>query len=419
VAMIYQELALAPDLSVEANVMLGAEHTKGGIIRRREHRRIVSGALELLEHPDIRPESRVLDLGVGAQQLVEVARALVSNARVIVFDEPTSSLSERDAKRLFTIIDRLRERGLAIIYISHFLEEVDRIAQHYSILRDGRTVAEGTLKNTNRQTIIGHMVGREMRELYPRSPREPGAAILELSGLCGRGTTRPANLMLHRGEIVGIAGLIGAGRTRLIRTIFGLEPVRSGKIIVGTIPNVRGRSPRDRIAQGLGYLSEDRKSEGLALGRSIEDNMTYSALSRHSRWGWLRLKERREEVRHWIERLRIAAAGPAQAVNNLSGGNQQKVALARLMHQRADILLLDEPTRGIDVGSKAEIYRLLGDLAAQGKAVLVVSSYLPELLGICDRIAVMTRGTLSGARPVSEWTEHSVMEVAIGGDSTI
>jgi ribose transport system ATP-binding protein len=416
VAMIYQELALAPELTVEANVMLGNERVRAGWIDRREHRRIVSEALDLLEHPDIRPDSRVRDLGVGAQQLVEVARALVSNARVIVFDEPTSSLSERDAQRLFLIIDRLRERGLAIIYISHFLEEIDRVAERYSILRDGRTVAAGELAQISRQAIIGHMVGREMKELYPSQPRKRGEPILELSELCSPGTSRPTTLTLHRGEILGIAGLIGAGRTRLIRTIFGLEPIRSGRVTVSGLIADGKPTPRSRISQGLGFLSEDRKAEGLALNRSIEDNMTYSALARHSRWGCLQLNERRVEVKHWIDRLRIATAGPAQAVVNLSGGNQQKVALARLLHQKADVLLLDEPTRGIDVGSKAEIYRLLGELAAGGKAIIVVSSYLPELMGICDRIAVMTRGSLSTVKPVNDWTEQSVMEVATLGD---
>jgi ribose transport system ATP-binding protein len=304
---------------------------------------------------------------------------------------------------------------VAFVYISIFLEEIDRIAQRYTILRDGRSVASGELRETNRQAIISQMVGRDVHELYPRSARERGAPILELDDLRGRSPSQPANLRLHRGEIVGIAGLIGAGRTRLLRTIFGLEPVRSGVVVVATVRSKERGSPRGRIAQGLGYASEDRKAEGLALGRSIEDNMTYPALARHSRWGCLKLNERRAEVREWMRKLRIAAAGPTQPVVHLSGGNQQKVALARLLHQRADILLLDEPTRGIDVGSKAEIYRLLGELAAEGKAILVVSSYLPELMGICDRVAVMTRGRLSDARPVSEWTEHSIMETAIGG----
>ncbi len=415
VAMIYQELALAPALSVEANILLGQERVRSGFLRLREHRRIAAEALELLEHPDIRPDAKVRDLGVGAQQLVEVARALVSRARVIVFDEPTSSLSERDAQRLFAIIERLRRRGLAIVYISHFLEEVRRVAQTYTVLRDGRSVAEGKLAETNLRTIIGHMVGRDPGELFPRVPHEPGEPVLELAGFRAGSRGRPANLTLRRGEILGLAGLVGAGRTRLVRAVFGLEPVVAGRVRVAHIEGGYA-TPRARIEEGIGFLSEDRKGEGLAIGLAIEDNMTYPGLRRHARLGWLRLKERRDEVVRWMSRLRIAATGPLQPVGGLSGGNQQKVALARLLHQQADVLLLDEPTRGIDVGSKAEIYRLLGELAARGKAILVVSSYLPELFGICDRIAVMTRGSLTEALPVDRWTEHRVMEVATRGD---
>jgi ribose transport system ATP-binding protein len=414
VAMIYQELVLAPHLTVEANVMLGQERTKLGLIRRREHRRVVSEALNLLEHPDIRPGATVGDLSVGAQQLVEVARAVVSEARVVVFDEPTSSLTERDAERLFALIERLKDRGLAIIYISHFLEEVRKIARTYTVLRDGQAVTSGKLAETRLETIIAHMVGRDLDELFPHVPHTPGEPILELKELVNRGSRKPANLTLRRGEVVGIAGLVGAGRTELLRAVFGLDAVTSGRIKVHHVEG-GGVLPRTRIGQGVGFVSEDRKAEGLALRRSIEDNLTYSALRRHARWGWLDLRERRAEVADWMSRLKVKAQGPAQPVGALSGGNQQKVAIARLLHQDADVLLLDEPTRGIDVGSKSEIYRLIGELAAQGKGVLMVSSYLPELFGVCDRIAVMNRGALSEARPKEEWTEHSLMEVATIG----
>jgi ribose transport system ATP-binding protein len=414
VAMIYQELTMAPHLTVEANVMLGQERVMAGLVRRGTHRRLVAEALGLLEHPEIRPDTVAGTLSVGAQQLVEVARALVSNARVIVFDEPTSSLTERDAERLFAVIDRLRARGLAIVYISHFLEEVRRISGRYTVLRDGRTVASGPMEGTTLASIIAEMVGRDLTDMFPRVPHTPGAPLLELSGLARRTVLRRADLTVHRGEILGIAGLVGAGRTELLRAIFGLDAVRSGAITVKGVSGVRA-NPRRRIAQGLGFLSEDRKGEGLALVRSIEDNLTYSALGDYARWGWLNLRRRRVEALRWMASLRVKAAGPAQAIGNLSGGNQQKVAIARLLHQRADVLLLDEPTRGIDVGSKAEIYRLIGELAAQDKAIVMVSSYLPELFGICDRLAVMTRGVLSEARPIALWTEHSVMEVATGG----
>jgi len=418
VAMIYQELTIAPHLSVEANVMLGLERTATplALVRRGEHRRLVTNALRLLDHPEIRPDTIAGRLGPGPRQLVEVARALVADARVIVFDEPTSSLSERDAERLFAVIDRLRDRGLAIAYISHFLEEVRRVAKRYTVLRDGRVVAGGPLAGTDQATIVGQMVGRPLTELFPRVPHLRGAPVIELTALSGRKLPRQADLVLHRGEILGIAGLVGAGRTELLRAVAALDPVRSGSIVVRGLPDRRRPSPRSRIAQGLGLLSEDRKAEGLALARSIEDNLTYPALGRYAGLGgWLNLRRRRAAARRWISALSVRARGPGQPVEALSGGNQQKVALARLLHQPADVLLLDEPTRGIDVGSKAEIYRTIGELAARGRAVLMVSSYLPELMGVCDRIAVMSRGVLGPARPVEEWTEHAIMEQATGG----
>ncbi len=415
VAMIYQELAIVPHLSVEANVMLGQERTRAALVRQGEHRRIVREVLDLLEHPDIRPEAVVGTLSVGARQLVEVARALVADARVLILDEPTSSLSERDADRLFALIGRLACRGLAVVYISHFLDEVSRVASRYVVLRDGRSVSSGVMAETTHEALVAAMVGRPLTELYPRVSREPGEPVLELAGLSGRRLPRGADLVLRRGEVLGIAGLVGAGRTELLRAVFGLDPVRSGQVRVAGRIGDGGASARARIAQGVGLLSEDRKGEGLALARSIEDNLTYTALGRYSRFGWLDLGRRRRDAACWVERLRIRSRGPEQAVMDLSGGNQQKVALARLMHQEADVLLLDEPTRGVDVGSKAEIYRLIGELAAQGRGVLMVSSYLPELMGVCDQIAVMSRGVLSEARPVGEWSEHSIMQVAIGG----
>ncbi len=415
VAMIYQELAIAPHLSVEANVMLGQERSTVGWVRRGEHRRVVAEALSHLDHPDIRPETIAGELSIGARQLVEVARALVSNARVLVLDEPTSSLGERDADRLFAVIERLRAKGLAIVYISHFLEEVKRISDCFTVLRDGKTVMSGRMAETDLPAIIRAMVGRELTEMFPKFEKSPGEVVLDLSGVSGRKTPRGVDLKVRRGEVFGIAGLVGAGRTELLRAIFGLDEVKSGRVIVKGIEG-RGRvGPAKRIAQGLGFLSEDRKGEGLALRRSIEDNVTYPALGHHSRRGWLDLRGRRTAVARWMAAVGVKAVGPGQAVGELSGGNQQKVAIARLLHQRADVLLLDEPTRGVDVGSKAEIYRIIGGLAAEGKAVIIVGSYLPELLGICDRLAVMTRGMLSEPRPIECWTEQAIMEVATGG----
>jgi ribose transport system ATP-binding protein len=414
VAMIYQELAIAPHLTVEANILLGREPRRGGWLRASEARRIVSRVLGTLDHPEIKPETRCGDLSVAAQQLVEVARALVSDARVIVFDEPTSALTRHDVEVLFDRIARLRERGIGIVYISHFLEEVARVAQRYTVLRDGRSVATGDVAGMTPHAFVSLMVGREIHDLFPRTERTPGEIVLELEALAGRPLPREASLALRRGEVVGIAGLVGTGRTELLRLIYGLDPVRSGAVRVAAWPSSTRAGPRSRIEQGLGFLSEDRKTEGLALDRSIEENLSYSALRRHARWGWLKLRARRQAAKRWADALGVRAATLNQPVRELSGGNQQKVALGRLLHQEADILLLDEPTRGVDVGSKVEIYRWIDRLAAEGKSVLMVSSYLPELLGVSDRIAVMSRGKLGPARPVAEWTEASILSAATG-----
>jgi ribose transport system ATP-binding protein len=412
--MIYQELALAPHLSVEMNVMLGLEQHRCSFIQSRTQRRRVEAALALLQHPEIRPETPVYRLSPAACQLVEVARALVVDARVIVFDEPTSTLTHRDTEHLLDLIGRLRRRGVSIVYISHFLEEVQRIADRYTVLRDGQTVATGTVADTSLEAIIEKMVGRSLDDLYPRVPHTIGPAVLQIRELAGRPQPRNASLTLHQGEILGMFGLIGAGRTEMLRVLFGLDQPRRGEILVNNEPRTFA-IPGQRIADGFGLLSEDRKQEGLALSQNIADNLTYSWLGPYVRWGWLRLGRRRAAVTTWLDRLRIRCKGPEQRVVELSGGNQQKVALARLLHQQADVLLLDEPTRGVDVGSKSEIYRLIGELAQQGKAILFVSSYLPELLGVCDRLTVMARGKLSAIQPVASWTAEQIMAFATGG----
>jgi ribose transport system ATP-binding protein len=414
VAMIYQELTLAPHLSVEANVMLGLEETRFGFLRHGRHRQRVREALAVLRHGEIHPDTPVARLSTGAQQLVEIARALVVDVRLLVLDEPTSALTREDAQRLFDLVRRLRDRGVTVVYISHFLEEVQAVADRFTVLRDGRSVGGGAVRDFAPDRIIELMVGRSLTEQFPRVPHAIGPPLLEVRDLAGQDLPRGVNLTLHRGEILGLAGIVGTGRTELLRAIFGLDPVRRGEIVVRTVRG-RGRDgdPRRRIEQGVGLLSEDRKLEGLAQDRSIADNLTYSRLRPYSRFGWLNLRRRRQAVVEWLRRLDIRCAGPDQTVGELSGGNQQKVALGRLLHQEADVLLLDEPTRGVDVGSKAEIYRLVGELAARGKAVLFVSSYLPELLGVCDRLAVMSRGRLSPVRPIGDWAPEQIMAYAL------
>ena len=346
-------------------------------------------------------------LSVAEQQLIEIARALALGCKVLVLDEPTSSLTQTDTEKLFTLVRRLRAQGQSIIYISHFLEEVQVLSDRYTVLRDGQSVATGRTGETSIAQIAQTMIGRNVDELYTHSPRHPGEIALEIRDLAGPFKPTSASLALRRGEVLGLAGLIGAGRSELLRAIFALDEVRSGSVHVGVYAGPA--SPQRRWQQGLGLLSEDRKSEGLALNLSLEHNLTLPRLNALIRPGALAA-----ETNHWIERLGVRCAGPQQAIGNLSGGNQQKIALGRLLRNGADVLLLDEPTRGVDIGAKQNIYRLIDDLAGSGKAVLMVSSYLPELLGTCDRIAVMCRGVLGPARPVAECTEHQIMLAATG-----
>jgi ribose transport system ATP-binding protein len=416
VAMIYQELTLAPHLSVAENMLLGVEEHRFGILRRRRMRRRVEEALRVLEHPEISPEEPAGRLGISAQQLVEVGRALVAEAKVIILDEPTSSLTQRDTERLFGVLRRLKGLGVGIIYISHFLEEVREISDRFMVLRDGRTVLGGRMDEVPLERIIESMVGRSVEEMFPRIPHSPGEPILELQALAGRRAPRRADLVLRRGEIFGIAGLVGAGRTEMLRAIFGLDPVVAGKVKLAAAGDITGIAPARALRLGLGFLSEDRKDEGLLLNLSIADNLTLGDYRPVSRWGWISRRRQEAAARRWIDALAIKSRGPRQPAGALSGGNQQKVAVARLLHQDAEVLLLDEPTRGIDVGSKVQIYELMGRMAARGKAILFVSSYLPELLGVADRIAVMSRGVLSEARPREELDEEAILRLAtLGG----
>jgi ribose transport system ATP-binding protein len=413
VAMVYQELSLAPHLTVAGNILLGVEPARGGLIRRGELHAAAGAALAQLDRREIPLDARVGSLPVAVQQLVEIARALAqSDTRVLILDEPTSSLAEDDVRRLFAAIRTLKARGLSVLYISHVLEEVQEIADRFTVLRDGRTVGGGDAPKAARAEIVRMMAGRQMDQLFPRSAHAPGEVILELDSVGGAIKPASASLTLRRGEVVGIGGLMGAGRTELLRAIFGLDPVRRGTIRVAAWT---GRAtPRQRLAQGVGLLSEDRKAEGLALPMSLADNATLSRLTGLGPAGLIWPSRQQAAAARWIDRLRIRCRGARQAVSELSGGNQQKVALARLLHHDVDVFLLDEPTRGIDVGSKAEIYALIDELARAGKAILIVSSYLPELLGVCDRVAVMHRGRLGEARPAGELTEHAVLMEAMG-----
>jgi ribose transport system ATP-binding protein len=417
IALIHQELSLCPHLTVAENVLMGIESSRMGWLDRDQLIARTNDVLKTFHHADIRPEKRVGDLSVAARQIVEISRALAAKARIILMDEPTSSLQREDVGHLFTLIRKLSAEGISVIYISHFLEEVRQISNRFTVLRDGHSVASGEIANVTDDELIAKMVGRAQENLFPDRSRSTSApeTILEIQNLACPPLLKNASFELRRGEILGIAGLMGSGRTPLLRTIFGLEHAESGSIRVNRKSLASGRStPAMRLIEGLGYLSEDRKGEGLTLNQSIADNVTVTRFSSCSRLGWLDLSAQHKQAEKLVNALKIRTQGVQQDVGSLSGGNQQKVIVARLLHQDADVLLLDEPTRGIDIGSKAQVYETIAECAAQNKAVLMVSSYLPELFGMCDRLAVMSRGTLSEVRSIDEWTPESVLQTAIG-----
>ncbi|MFC2168351.1 sugar ABC transporter ATP-binding protein [Acidobacteriota bacterium] len=414
ISMIYQELNLAPHLTVEENIMLGKEIKSGLFLNRKEMKKAAQDALRMVNHPEISLETPIANLSVGIKQIVEIARSLVDKANILIMDEPTSSLSMEDTEILFKIIQNLKKMGVSIIYISHFLEEVQQVADRFTVLRDGKNVESGDIRDITHEKIIELMIGRELTEMFPKTSHEISGTALTLNQLRGKKMPHDIDLHLRKGEILGFAGLVGAGRTDVLRTIFGLDPVLKGEIKIGYISSLKS-TPWLSIKKGMGYLSEDRQKEGLALSLSIADNIALSHFDPYQTLGFLNLEKYKKCIDNLLQTLNIKSPGADQPVLSLSGGNQQKVALARLLHQKAEILLLDEPTRGIDVLSKTQIYEWIGELASLGKAVIFVSSYLPELLGICDNIAVFHRGKLISLRPTNQWNAHSIMTAATLG----
>ena len=417
IALIHQELSLCSHLSVAENVLMGIEPSHMGWLDRDKLYARTNEVLKTFHHADIRPEKRVGDLSVAARQIVEISRAIAARARIILMDEPTSSLQREDVTHLFALIRKLSSEGISVVYISHFLEEVRQISDRFTVLRDGRSVASGDIATTSDDELIAKMVGRAQQNLFPVRTPAAGAreTILDVRNLASPPLLKDASFELRRGEILGIAGLMGSGRTPLLRTIFGLDRPEGGEIRVNKKSLPPGRStPAMRLIEGVGYLSEDRKGDGLTLNQSIADNVTVTRFDSCSRFGWLDLSAQRKQTEKLVNALKIRTQGAQQDVGSLSGGNQQKVIVARLLHQDADVLLLDEPTRGIDIGSKVQVYETIAACAAENKAVLMVSSYLPELFGMCDRLAVMSRGRLSAVRSIDEWTPESVLQAAIG-----
>lgn len=415
ISIIHQELNLVPHLTVAQNIFLGREPRRAFrfLLDERDLYRKAAALLARL-HLDLDPRARVADLTIAKQQLVEIAKALSHNPEVLIMDEPTSALSEAEVQELFHTIRAIRSRGVGLVYISHRMEELTQICDRITVLRDGRYIGTLDAREASVDQIVRMMVGREVYEAARpvRAGREP-EVVLEVRGLTRGRAFRDVSFALRRGEILGFAGLLGAGRTEVARAIFGADPVDSGEIYVrGRRAEVKG--PRDAVRLGIGYLPEDRKRHGLMLDLDVETNAAAATLERFTGpLGWVRRRRLRQKVLSFVEELRIKTPGVEQRVRYLSGGNQQKVVVAKWLARECDILIFDEPTRGIDVGAKGEIYKLLNELTAgQGKAVIMISSELPEILRMSHRIVVMCEGRITGVFDASEATEERIMRCA-------
>ncbi len=415
ISMIHQELALIPYLDVGKNIYLGRE-PGGALPGTIDWGQLYTRAQEQLDRLglDIDPRIQVNLLPLAQQQMVEVAKALSLDARLLVMDEPTSSLTEREVETLFAQMRTLRDQGVSIIFISHRMDEIFTIADRVTVLRDGELVGSERVADLTEEQIIRMMVGREISTIYERSDHPRSAEpVLEVRGLSVRDTLDDISFRLHRGEILGVAGLVGAGRTELAETIFGVRPTSAGTIAING-QEVRIRRPAHAIGQGIGFVPEDRKAQGLFLRMGVNINVVMAVLRRLTRWGLIRHGQAEQISADLVERLDIRTPSLTQRVRNLSGGNQQKVVIAKWLTLQPRVLILDEPTRGIDVGAKAEIYRLMNDLAAQGVGILMISSELPEVLGVSDRVLVMHEGRLSGEFDPRTATQDDIMGAATG-----
>ena len=412
VAIIYQELNLVPEMTVAENVLLGMFPNRAGILNRRAMLARAGDQLRRLGL-DVSPSTKTRRLSIAQRQMVEIAKALIKNARIIAFDEPTSSLSSREVTQLFATIRELKRNGYAIVYVSHRLEEIFELCDAVTVFRDGRLVKQyPSVSGVTRDMLVSDMTGRTIEDIYSYRPRPLGEVLLEVEGLLGKGLSAPASFRVRRGEVLGFFGLVGAGRTELMRLVFGAERPRQGRVMLSGKPE-RFRRIRQAIASGVMLCPEDRKLHGIVPVRSVAENINLSARRNFSPFGLIRPRREVENAGRFVDQLRIRTPSLRQKVLNLSGGNQQKVILARWLGEKIEVLLMDEPTRGIDVGAKNEIYNLIYRLAERGLAMVVVSSDLPEVLGISDRIMVMRDGLIVGELSRAEATQEKVLSMAL------
>ncbi|WP_078409856.1 sugar ABC transporter ATP-binding protein [Priestia abyssalis] len=416
IATIYQELNLIPQLSIADNIFLGHERKKGGRFSLLDRVQMKEKAKELMERlgQKVDPDELVGNLGVGQQQLVEIAKALSLNAKLIIMDEPTASLSGQEAEQLLSTIEMLREQGMTFVYISHRLEEIKRIGDRITVLRDGTKITTVPVKDTSVDQMIELMVGRSLDQKYPKKVFKRGKEGLKVENLKLKDSPNEMNFTAYQGEILGISGLVGAGRTELMRGIFGADLIDSGKIYVFGEQKVI-RKPQDAIDAGIAFITEDRKGEGLFLDQSLIFNKTIAKLERVKEKGLISYKKQKEVANKYVKDLKIRPNNINLMARNLSGGNQQKVVIAKWLFTEARVFVFDEPTRGIDVGAKVEVYNLMNELVESGACVIIVSSELPEILGMCDRILVMHEGTITGDLARGEASQEVIMKAATGG----
>lgn len=414
ISMIHQELNLMNHLTVAQNIYIGREPKRmgGAFLDEKALNRKTEKLFESL-HIDLDPRTKVADITVAKQQMVEIAKALSFNSEVLVMDEPTAALTDSEIEELFIFIRKLRAQGVGIIYISHRLEELKQITDRITVMRDGRYIDTVDTEETPTDTIINMMVGRTIFEAAPEVPEDASEeVVLEVKGLNRGRILKDINFVLKKGEILGFAGLMGAGRTEVARAVFGADPIDSGEIYIHG-KQVQIKSPGDAVRNGIGYLSEDRKRYGLTLGMDVEMNTVLAAFKKFLGFaGWVNTKKTRETAVHYVEALSIKTPGIKQQIENLSGGNQQKVVIGKWLTADTEILIFDEPTRGIDVGAKSEIYKLLNELTRQGKSIIMISSELPEILRMSHRVIAMCEGRITGELPIEEATQEKIMKFA-------